>query len=89
MKNRDDYEAGWTKPTLNPKTGKRPAGGAARNMLLAQQGGAQAVRNAGAIDAYNQMAPLFEQYQNQLNASQKISGQLLQKLQKLQAQKKP
>lgn len=54
------------------------------NMLLAQQVGAQAVRNAGALDAYNLMAPLFEQYQKQLDASQKISLQLLQELQKLQ-----
>lgn len=52
-------------------------------MLLAQQGGAQAVRNAGAIDAYNLMTPLFEQYQNQLDASQKINFQLLQELQEL------
>lgn len=54
------------------------------NMLLAQQSGAQAVRNAGALDACNLMAPLFEQYQKQLDASQKISLQLLQELQKLQ-----
>lgn len=89
MIKRDDYDAGWTQKTFNPKTGKWSSGGASRNMLLAQQGGAQAVRNAGAIDAYNLMAPLFEQYQNQLDASQKINLQLLQELQKLQGKKRP
>jgi len=47
------------------------------------------VRNADAIDAYNQMAPLFEQYQNQLDVSQKVSSKLLQEFQKLREQKKP
>lgn len=89
MINRGDYDAGWTKKTFNPKSGKWPSGGASRNMLLAQLGGAQAVRNAGAIDAYNLMAPLFEQYQNQLDASQKINLQLLQELQKLRGKNRP
>lgn len=87
MINPDDYEAGWTQKTFNPASGKWPSGAAARNMLLAREGGAQAVRNAGAMDAFNLMAPLLEQYQNQLDASQKISNQLLRELQKIQQRK--
>lgn len=84
MKNPRDYEAGWTGKTFNPATGKTPSGGAARNMLVAQAGGASAVYAAGGADALNQIAPLIEQLQNRLLVSETFSEQLVKRLEALQ-----
>lgn len=84
VKNPRDYEAGWTGKTYNPATGKTPSGGAARNMLVAQAGGASAVYAAGGADALNQIAPLIEQLQNRLLVSETFSEQLVKRLEALQ-----
>jgi len=89
MKNPNDFEAGWTKQTTNPKTGKPCSGGAARNMHLAQQGGAEAVFNAGGISVLNQVAPLLEQMKAQLDISQQLNVQMANELQKVQKQNRP
>lgn len=77
MKNEDDYNAGWTTPVINPKTGEVCYGGAARNIRLSQFGGANALVVFGANQAFQTMAPLFADIQNQLAQSNLINTQLM------------
>ncbi len=72
MKNQDDYKAGWTGKTYNPKTGKWSSGGAARNMNLARAGGAESVRASGYLAAVEQLAPLMQRMEAQLEASANV-----------------
>lgn len=89
MQNPNDFEAGWTKQAINPKTGKPCSGGAARNMHLAQQGGAEAVFNAGGISVLSQMAPLLQQMKAQLEISQQFNVQMAKELERAQSHNKP
>ncbi|WP_312924723.1 hypothetical protein [Stutzerimonas nitrititolerans] len=82
MKNPEDYAAGWTKKTINPKTGKSPSGGAARNLRLAKMGGAEALFNSGGIHALSQITPLVQQLQSQLAASQLMNEEMAKRLSK-------
>ncbi|MBL3607111.1 hypothetical protein JMN21_17220 [Pseudomonas syringae pv. actinidiae] len=84
MKNPSDYEAGWTTQIINPKTGKPCSGGAARNLHLAEKGGAEAVFNAGGIAVLNQLTPLLERMQAQLDIAQQLNVQMGRELQKAQ-----
>jgi hypothetical protein len=63
MKNVNDYEAGWTTSLINPATGKKVSGGAARNHRTKQAGGAHAIYNVGAINAIQQMQPIIDRYE--------------------------
>lgn len=72
MKNQADYDAGWTGRTFNPRTGKWSSGGAARAMLVARAGGAQAVQAAGFAAGVEYVAPLLEQAQAQLRETTRV-----------------
>ncbi|MGE4519538.1 MAG: hypothetical protein AB7E04_08535 [Desulfobacteraceae bacterium] len=72
MKNRDDYEAGWTKPIVNPKTGKKCSGGAARNHRTANAGGVENIRAGAFMEGINYVTPILEQYRNQLKQNEKM-----------------
>lgn len=66
MKNENDYNSGWTTPTINPATGKKCAGGAARNLRIAQSGGANAVQVLAALTAVDSIQPIIQQQQEQI-----------------------
>jgi hypothetical protein len=82
MKNKDDYDNGWTKPVFNPSTGKTCSGGAARNLRTAQAGGAQALFNMGGIAVMQHIEPLVNNLQKQLQDSQVLYKLFLQFLNK-------
>jgi len=69
MINENDYNAGWTKKAINPRTGKTCSGGAARNLKLAMSGGATGVESAAAMQTFLFMQPMFNDLQNQLQQS--------------------
>tara|TARA_R110000850_G_scaffold162776_1_gene287601 strand:- start:498 stop:773 length:276 start_codon:yes stop_codon:yes gene_type:complete len=79
MKNQADFDAGWTGKTFNPKTGKWSSGGAARNMQLARQGGAQAIQAAAFAAGVEYVAPLLDQARAQLHATTKVLEVIIQK----------
>lgn len=81
MKNHKDYEAGWTKSTINPKTGKKVSGGAARNMHVANQNGLEAMRGDAFLNGVAYVQPLLDSYKAHLD----ISTQQLEKSQALNA----
>ncbi|MDX1296636.1 MAG: hypothetical protein R3260_00135 [Pseudomonas sp.] len=83
MKNRDDYDAGWTGKVFNPKTGKTPSGGAARSLRIAQMGGAEAVFNAGGVHALAQVVPFIEQLQGQIATAQLINEEMARRLERI------
>lgn len=70
MKNGQDYQAGWTTQTTNPATGKRCSGGAARNLKIAQAGGANAVQVIAAVDAVRSIQPIVDVQQAQIQQQQ-------------------
>ncbi|MEB5836238.1 hypothetical protein MXF26_08185 [Pantoea dispersa] len=70
MKNKDDYDAGWTTPAVNPATKKTCSGGAARNMKLAQLGGANAIQVVAAVKAVQSLQPIIEAQQAQIQQQQ-------------------
>lgn len=78
MINQNDYDAGWTKSAINPKTGKTCSGGAARNMKTALEGGAVAIYNAGAIHAIQYIQPVIARLETQLQKSNELNEQLVQ-----------
>lgn len=80
MENPDDYHAGWTRPIVNPKTGKQCSGGAARNLRTAQEGGAAAIYNTGAINAMQYIQPIVGRLEAQLQESHHLNKQLIQLL---------
>ncbi|ELQ8317903.1 hypothetical protein R2571_006810 [Pseudomonas aeruginosa] len=80
MKNPEDYQSGWTQPIFNPRTGLQCSGGAARNIRLAQVGGAEALFNAGGVNALNQVTPLVQQLQAQLATAQLINQEMARQL---------
>lgn len=82
MKNPEDYQSGWTQTIINPKTGLPCSGGAARNIRLAQTGGAEALFNAGGVNALNQVTPLVQQLQAQLATAQLFNQEMARRLEK-------
>lgn len=72
MRNPEDYAAGWTTATLNPRTGKRCSGGAARNLKTAQMGGAVGIQNDGFIKGVQFVQPVVERLEAQLEKSNKL-----------------
>lgn len=88
MKNQKDYEAGWTKSTINPKTGKKVSGGAARNMHVANQNGLEAMRGDAFLNGVAYIQPLLDSYKahldrstQQLEKSQTLNASLFKQLQ--------
>ncbi|MBE3954499.1 hypothetical protein HJ144_24445 [Vibrio parahaemolyticus] len=88
MKNQKDYEAGWTKSTINPKTGKKVSGGAARNMHVANKNGLEAMRGDAFLSGMAYVQPLLDSYQKhldrsaqQLEQSQALNASLFKQLQ--------
>ncbi|WJV64585.1 hypothetical protein PCO87_11520 [Pectobacteriaceae bacterium C52] len=77
MKDSDDYQAGWTKKVLNPKTGKFCSGGAARNMLTAKAGGVVAIQNNAFISGVQYVQPIIESYQEKLKSATDLIEKLL------------
>jgi|GEM_PF-1788284 len=80
MKNKNDYDNGWTKPVVNPATGKTCSGGAARNLRTAQVGGAQAIFNMGGITIMQHIEPVVSSLQKQLQDSIELNKQFSQLL---------
>lgn len=80
MRNPDDYRAGWTTTTVNPRTGKQCSGGAARNLRTAQAGGAVGIYNTGFIHALQYMQPMVERLEAQLKESSELNKQFVQLL---------
>ncbi|MBS0861926.1 hypothetical protein [Providencia rettgeri] len=70
MKNEQDYNAGWTTQTTNPATGKKCSGGAARNLRMAQAGGANAVQVLAAVQAVQAIQPIINEQQVQIEQQQ-------------------
>ncbi|WP_248464817.1 hypothetical protein [Pectobacterium versatile] len=70
MKNKDDYDAGWTTQTVNPATKKKCSGGAARNLKLGQLGGANAIQVIAAVKAVQSLQPIIEAQQAQIQQQQ-------------------
>ncbi|ELM6623319.1 hypothetical protein Q2Y23_004344 [Vibrio fluvialis] len=95
MKNQKDYEAGWTKSTINPKTGKKVSGGAARNMHVANKNGLEAMRGDAFLSGMAYVQPLLDSYQKhldrsaqQLEQSQALNASLFKQLQEEKKQSK-
>lgn len=82
MKNQDDYKSGWTQKTINPKTGKECSGGAARNLRLAQAGGANSIQVMATVKAMQSVQPIVEQQQTQIKHQQKQIDSLTKTLEK-------
>ena len=80
MKNPDDYQTGWTTSIVNPKTGKRCSGGAARNLRTGQVGGESAIYNSGAVAAMQYVQPVVDRLEAQLQKSNELNEQLVQLL---------
>jgi len=70
MKNKQDYLSGWTTPTVNPATGRRCSGGAARNLKIAQLGGANAIQVTTVMKTMESLQPIINTQQNQINQQQ-------------------
>lgn len=66
MKNENDYQAGWTKQIINPATGKKCSGGAARNLKIAQAGGANAMQVASVMETLQSIQPIVDAQQAQI-----------------------
>jgi len=64
MRNPDDHEAGWTKKTKNPKTGKYCSGGAARNLKIAQAGGVVSLQASAFFDGAQQAIRVLKPYKD-------------------------
>lgn len=95
MKNQKDYDAGWTKQVINPKTGKKVSGGAARNMHVGAKDGLESIRTDAFLGGVAYVQPLLDSYQKnlaismeQLRQSQAISASLLKQLQEEKAKSK-
>jgi len=81
VKNRNDYDAGFTKPILGPDN-KLLYGGAARNYRLGMMGGVTGVQ-AQALAAFaEQIAPVFAQQQEQIVQLQRGLLQLTELMQR-------
>lgn len=80
MKNKQDYQSGWTTQTTNPATGKKCSGGAARNLRVAQAGGANAVQVIAAVNAVQSIQPIVDAQQTQIQQQQTQIGVLTQAL---------
>lgn len=80
MKNPNDFNEGWTTKITNPQTGKGCSGGAARNLRIAQQGGAAAVQAAGAMAAIQCVQPVIERLEKALHDSNKLNLRLAKML---------
>lgn len=85
MQNQKDHESGWTQGIVNPKTGKRSYGGAARNIRLAQMGGAEALFDAGGVSAISQIAPLVNMLQGELAKSRTMNEEMARLLTQVNA----
>lgn len=83
MKKTPDYEAGWTTPTINPKTLRRCAGGAARSLRLKAAGGASGVYSAGFNAGLAHLAPLIEKFQRELRKAQIMNVAMMKQLEAL------
>lgn len=80
MKNKQDYQTGWTTQTTNPTTGKKCSGGAARNLRIAQAGGANSVQVVAAVQAVQSVQPIVDAQQAQIQQQQAQIGALTQSL---------
>lgn len=83
MRNPKDYEAGWTKPIWDPVTRRWLTGGAARLYRMAQMGGAHAVEEAGGNAMLLKLAPLINQLEARIAASEALNLALIERLETL------
>lgn len=76
MLNKKDYQSGWTTPIQHPITGNMCYGGAARNVRSWIAGGNCGVFNMGYLAAFNDLKPIINSYQAQLQASQEFNQKM-------------
>ncbi len=87
MLNEQDYQAGWTTPIKHPVTGNMCYGGAARNVRSWMFGGNCGVFNMGYLSAVNDLQPIINSYQEQLQTSQALNQQMASFISQMQASK--
>lgn len=87
MLNEQDYKAGWTTPIEHPVTGNMCYGGAARNVRSRMAGGNCGVFNMGYVSAVNDLQPIINSYQEQLQTSQALNQQMALFISQMQASK--